>query len=822
MPLITLALYLCLMSAEYFYERSESQQEALTNKESNIEQHLLRMQHIVESALEIQDVRRIEQEISLAATDLDIMVYTVLNKKSQIRFANHLVWRGSQANLVIDGYERKVHHAISESNKPLIKFNSERLSIQAYYPLNASESADITKDGSIIYLEYDVSPLLLEVRNGVFQSAMRSWFVSLIGLFIFLVFLHIYLIRPLRLMAIAATEAITLSGAGNSKWQMSPVKVVFSELEAINSQLINFTEKLERSEKRLSDSQQRWLFAIEVSRNGIWDWNFVTGEVFLSDRWKEMLGYSNAELENSLSTWKALLHPEDKSDALETLNQYLNNEVDEFESVHRLKHKQGHYIWVLDRGMIVEWDDTGKATRMIGTHADVSSEMRNKQVIQHQAKHDLLTDLPNRRSLLESLYSLKESSQETAAALFLIDLDNFKMINDALGHHHGDRLLIQVAARLTSYFSSNSLIARLGTDEFVVLIKQLPVEHQAAKRRVHALASQVRQIIGRSFHINNQTISISASVGACFIEDQVAIEPEKILNQADLAMQRVKEKGRDGYLLYSEGMEESAHHSLHIKSELSEAIALNQLSLVYQPIVDRNGKVVCAEALLRWQHHEMGNIPPSKFIPLAEGSSLIEELGDWVLHESCNFINQLKAKHVSLDAVAINVSARQFNQGEFASSLLKVISDLGIKASSIELELTEYALLSNLDVAKQAMEQLKRAGISIAVDDFGTGYSSLSYLQSIPLSRLKLDATFVSKIGENNSSNAIVKAIIDMAHGLNLQIVAEGVETQEQYDFLLKNQCDTFQGYLFSRPLKEADFIEYIEHSQIGSLKSVS
>ena len=811
------------MSAEFVYERSESQAKALSQTQARIEQHLIRMQYIVESALVVQDTGRIEQEISLAATDLDVIVFTVLYQDGEIRFANHLVWRGSQANYVIDGYEPSVHSKTTQADTLTIQFNPARLSIQAYYPIHSVTSLD--KDqGNIIYLEYDVSPLLAEVKEASFQSAIRSWSLSLLGLIIFLIFLHLYLIRPLRIMAQQANKANDLVKNNGllPKWKISSVNVAFSELEAIRNHLINFSDKLEYSQKQLRDSQQRWLFAIEVSRNGIWDWNFATGEVFLSDRWKEMLGYSEDELANELSTWVDLLHPEDKPDALLALDQYLNNELDEFESVHRLQHKLGHYIWVLDRGMIVEWDEKGKATRMIGTHADVSSDMKNKQVILHQAKHDLLTDLPNRSSLIDELYSLMKSKQEVSAGLFLIDLDNFKMINDALGHHYGDRLLIQVAARLSSFFSNNSLIVRLAADEFVVLAKNLPQDQSSAKRRIHALASQVRQVIGRSFNINNQTFSVSASVGACFIDSQFDIDPELLLKQADVAMHQVKERGRDGYLLYSAEMEEVAQHSLFIQSELRGAIVANQLSLVYQPIVDSRGQVVCAEALLRWNHPQMGNIPPSTFIPLAEGSGLIEELGEWVLLEACGFINKLHGNGVLLDAVAINVSARQFNQGGFAEDLLSVIERLGVKPNSIELELTEYALLSNLDVVKQAMDKLRQAGISIAIDDFGTGYSSLSYLQSIPLARLKLDATFVSKIGVNESSNAIVKAIIDMAHGLNLKVVAEGVETQAQYDFLLQQRCDSFQGYLFSRPLKEADFVNYIASVPVKGLKFVS
>ena len=287
------------MSADFFYERSESQAEALSQTQTRIEQHLIRMKYIVESALVIQDTGRIEQEISLAATDLDVMVFTVLYQDGEIRFANHLVWRGSQAKYVIDGYDPSVHSKATQADTPTVQFNPARLSIQAYYPIN--NITTLTKDlGNIIYLEYDVSPLLSEVKEASFQSAIRSWAVSLLGLLLFLFFLHLYIIRPLKLMAQQANKAndVVKNNGSLPKWKASPVNVAFSELEVIRNHLVNFSDKLKRSEKQLEDSQQRWLFAIEVSRNCIWDWNFATDVVFLSDRWKEMLGYSEDELAN--------------------------------------------------------------------------------------------------------------------------------------------------------------------------------------------------------------------------------------------------------------------------------------------------------------------------------------------------------------------------------------------------------------------------------------------------------------------------------------------------------------------------------------------
>ncbi len=798
------------------------QREAIAGEVTRIEQHLIKMQHIVESALAIQDSARIEQEIALAATDFNIMVYTILNQASNIRFANHIVWRNSKAVDVIDGYDPVTHKQVSSLDRPYIAINLERLAVQAYYPLDIKFQENSSDLHDLIYLEYDIAPLINAVHKDVQRSAIRSSGIHLLGLMIFLVLLHFYLVRPLKALSLQASAVTNRARSEELEDSNKPIASLFSEVAAIQSHLSDFYEKLQLSEKQLNDSQQRWLFAVEVSRNGIWDWNLITDEVFLSDRWKEMLGYHSDQLKDELKTWQAMLHPEDKAEALNTLHKYLNGEVEEFESVHRLKHKSGHYIWVLDRGMIVDWDSKGRPVRMIGTHTDVSDDVRNQQAITHQVNHDLLTDLANRRALLDELYRIKEHKQSGSVALFVIDLDNFKMINDALGHHHGDRLLIQVAARLSSYFSNNALIARLCADEFVILAQGLSDDPSVAKRRTMALASQIRQMIGRSFHINNQTLNISASVGICVLDKLSDIDPEQVLQHADLAMHQAKEQGRDAHVVYSADMERVAQNSLLIKSELKNAIELNQLSLVYQPIVDREGEIICAEALLRWQHPEKGNIPPSLFIPIAEGSELIQDIGHWVISETCQYIKRLQGENVELGSIAINVSARQFNHDDFVETLLDVIRQQGLAAGIIELELTEYALLTNLDIIRQRMEVLKEAGISIAIDDFGTGYSSLSYLQSLPLSRLKLDAAFVSQIGVNDASNSIVIAIITMAHSLNLQVVAEGVETQQQYEFLLLHDCDTFQGYLFNRPLTADDFIRAVKSGKDLSLQSAS
>lgn len=793
-PIICVVLFALSIVSIYFVERDQSRSDVYNSKIHALSQQLLRMDHILSIATFREDSSRITEEISLVSSDLWMSVYTLIDDQGIIRFANHAVWSESSASLVIDGYSHQLHQQAVLEKASLIQFNRQRKSIQAYYPIAVAMSALSDEQPNLIYLEYDISPALSASDDEVFMRLVRIASIFAVGGGLALILLYIGVLRPIRLLNRQASGLPVATG------DFHPMPSRFSEISALGHHLYEFKQRYHIGAKQLKDSEQRWLFAVEVSRYGIWDWNLTDNSLFLSDRWKDMLGYSADTLKGELATWESRLHPEDKASTLELLNQYLLGKSDEFESVHRLRHKQGHYVWVLDRGMAVEWSDKGKPVRMIGTLSDVTEDVRNQRAAQHQTKHDPLTDLANRRALMDVLYGLTHET-DYSASLFMVNLDNFKVVNDALGHHGGDRLLIQIAARLSSYFSSNALIARLGADEFVILVKRLPKDPVIAAKRSQAVASQLRQLIARSFSISNHTFNLSACVGTTIINNDEDVEPEQHLKRVSLALAQAKENGRDGCVLYSKEMDKQAEKHLLIRTELNHAIAREQLSLVYQPLIARDGSVASVEALLRWNHPHHGMISPAEFIPIAEGSGLILELGRWVLLEACRFIRTMEMQGIEPPMVSINVSARQFNQLEFAQKLLAVLKGQNVAPNKIELELTEYALLTDIAQVRHSMCLLREAGISIAVDDFGTGYSSLSYLKGLPLNRLKLDASFIRDMADGDASTAIVKSVIDMAHGLDLKFVAEGVEIQSQFEQLLDLQCDLFQGYLFHRPM---------------------
>jgi len=477
-PACIFILYLGLVCGEYFYEHAQLNEQLALRQSEQIQKDLFRMRHVVESSLLTQDLERIEQEVALVSTDQNMMVYVILDSGSEIQFANHIIWRESNATNVLEGYSADLHRTVITNNKPFLKVNFDRLSIQAYYPLNANSRYSYSNSVELIYLEYDIANVLSEAVDSLLKRFIEIWGIGALLLSLFCVMLHYLLIRPLTQLSQAAKNL-------DSPDFNTDIVCTSTELVNLRDYLNQVNGRLSRSKKRLNDAEQRWLFAVEGARNGIWDWCIATGDVFVSDRWKDILGYQPYELDNDYSVWESRLHRDDKAQVLNTLQNYINNQHEYYESVHRLRHKDGRYIWILDRGKIVEWDELGRPLRIIGTITDVSGDVKSQQITPDKQGHSGLTDLINRDVLADQLYDLQVLSRKTGqfSALLMINLDNFKLINDALGHQLGDRLLMQIAARLSGTFSSAGLVARLGADEFVILAKNFGNEIDQASKR---------------------------------------------------------------------------------------------------------------------------------------------------------------------------------------------------------------------------------------------------------------------------------------------------------------------------------------------------
>lgn len=462
--------------------------------------------------------------------------------------------------------------------------------------------------------------------------------------------------------------------------------------------------------------------------------------------------------------------------------------------------KRAEAFW-LELDIVPVKDDRGRLTHWVSVSRDISERKQAENDIYRLAYFDALTGLPNRRLLGDRIgqqLSAARRSGEPGAVLF-IDLDNFKNVNDARGHSVGDALLQAVARRLGALLRDEDTVARQGGDEFVILIARLHSDRDGGARAAMAIAEKVRAALAQPFDIQDHVYSSGGSIGVTLLP-KPGQTADSLLRDADTAMYRAKAAGRNRVAFFEEAMQHEVEERLALEHDLARAASLNQLSLHLQPQVDREGRPVSAELLLRWTHPVRGAVSPAQFIPIAEQSDLILHLGDWVLAQGLKTLVRLQAAGRALP-LSINVSPQQFRQPDFVQRVTTLLNETGADPTQLIFEVTEGLLIDHMDGTIARMNELAAQGIRFSIDDFGTGYSSLSYLKRLPLYELKIDKSFIQGSGVNPSDSAIVQLILSMASTLGLRVVAEGVETPEQAEFLVGRGCDAMQGYLYARPM---------------------
>jgi diguanylate cyclase (GGDEF)-like protein/PAS domain S-box-containing protein len=554
-----------------------------------------------------------------------------------------------------------------------------------------------------------------------------------------------------------------------------------------------------RAENALRESEERYALAARGANDGLWDWNLVADIIYFSPRWKATLGYQDHEIGSSPEEWFSRIHEFDRDLVKRRIADHQNGIVPHFESEIRMLHKDGTYRWMLSRGVMVR-DETGKPLRMAGSQTDITEGK----------VADPLTGLPNRLFFIERLLRLIEQRKRRTDALFAVlflDLDGFKMINDSLGHIVGDKLLISVSKRLLDCLRSNDLVARadepftvarLGGDEFAILL-----DHLNSAEDAKAVADRLMQELNRPFELDEKEIFTTVSIGIA-LSSSGYLYPEEFLRDADTAMYRAKSTGKARSEIFDADMRATITSRLQLETDLRHALHRKEFRNVYQPIVLlATGQVAGFEALLRWQHPERGLLGPAEFIPVAEETGLIRDLGWWNLREACRQICEWKNRLSGFSdlIMSVNLSVKQFQQANLVGDIRKLLQELSLPAETLQLELTESSVMTDPHTAISMLEQIKAQGICLAIDDFGTGYSSLSYLHRFPLNTVKIDRSFTSTMGNGGDGIQIVKTIMPLASNLGFDVVAEGVETQEQVRLLKELKCKYAQGYYFSKPL---------------------
>jgi diguanylate cyclase (GGDEF)-like protein/PAS domain S-box-containing protein len=571
------------------------------------------------------------------------------------------------------------------------------------------------------------------------------------------------------------------------------------------------------SEQELMESEQRYRGVVEDTPLLICRF-LPGGEItFVNEAYCRYFEKSTEEL---IGSSFLELVPEDDRDVV----------IDNINALTAVSPNQSHDHRVFLSDGTVRWqrwtnralfDVEGNAVAYQSIGDDITERKRAEELIEHQATYDALTELPNRRLLLDRLTQALARCRRHGhkGALLFLDLDQFKHINDSLGHPVGDELLKETSKRMTKGLREEDTAARMGGDEFVVLLSEIGDDAEKTAQQSREVAEKLRNQISVPCIIRNNELHITASIGIATFP-MGAEDANDVMRHADTAMYRAKEAGRNTIRFFLPSMQHAAEQRLRLQNELRLALTRNEWELHFQPQVDASGTTVGAEALLRWRHPERGLIAPAEFIPVAEETGQILLIGEWVLERS---LSRLKTwtndiANSTLSRLAINVSPRQFHQTDFLLRIESILSETGADPGRLTLELTEGVIIDNLDDTIRKMDALKRLGMRLSIDDFGIGYSSLAYLKQLPLDEVKIDRSFVSDVTTDPSDANLVKTIITMADHLGLDVVAEGVETEEQLRFLLEQGCGLFQGYYFNRPQSAEDFEKLLRKSAMYSM----
>jgi len=568
-----------------------------------------------------------------------------------------------------------------------------------------------------------------------------------------------------------------------------------------------------QAQQALAESETRWRLALEAAGDGVWDWNIRTGEELCSEGLLRMFGFAPGELAGDVNALDARTHPDDRAQMARDRDAHLSGQSPAYVNEHRVQCKDGSWKWVLSRGMVVSRDEAGQPLRMIGTHTDISWLKRAESLIWEQAHFDLLTGLPNRRLLRQQLDAAMKQAALTVqpVAVAFIDLDHFKEVNDTLGHDHGDLLLVQAAQRIRQTAGDGNTVARMGGDEFTVVLTDLRCS-DALPEELALRFQAMLDALSQGFELRGQTVFVSASIGVAMYPSDSAVV-EDLFKQADQALYSAKGAGRNRFCFFTPALQVAAQQRARLDTDLRLALAQQQFQVVYQPIVAlATGQVHKAEALLRWQHPVLGHVSPSQFVPIAESSGLIIPLGDWVFEQAVHQAGAWRQRFDPAFQISVNTSPVQFHQKTaHTCNWGGLLAHIGLAGNAIALEITEGLLLDTGPFVTDHLAVLRQAGVEVSLDDFGTGYSSLTYLQKLAIDFVKIDQSFVRHLQPGSTALSLCKAIIVMAHELGMQVVAEGVETETQRDLLLAAGCDYGQGYLFARPMSPSDFNRWME-----------
>ncbi|WP_119065771.1 putative bifunctional diguanylate cyclase/phosphodiesterase [Rubrobacter indicoceani] len=615
-------------------------------------------------------------------------------------------------------------------------------------------------------------------------------------------------------VVMVAVSRISVRPQALPTWFMDvfTISAVAAAVAVVLLLLWQFSSRLRDTLEQTRTAEERYALVERGVNDGLWDWDLTLNVIYYSPRWKAMIQAPETSVGKSPDEWFSRVHPSDSENLRQEIDAHLEGRKSHLEVEYRIRSEEPGLgcLWMLCRGLAVR-DETGEPIRLAGSQTDITRRKEAEERLIHEALHDSLTGLPNREMFLSYLGRVIAGRRGAAGkplfSVLFIDLDNFKTINDSLGHDMGDGLLVAVSERLRSSLRPRDIVARLSGDEFTVLMEGTVSEQEANR-----VASRLLDDLKAPFMVKGYELYTTASIGLVVDNGEYG-SAEEPLRDADTAMYRAKALGRSGIGIFESTMHSRAVALFRLETELRRAMERKEFVVHYQPIISlKTGRIVGVEALVRWEHPERGLLPPAEFIPVAEETGLVLTIELFVLREACHqtaLWQKRFPEHQPLN-LNVNLSRNQLARPELIDQTGEILRESSLSPSSLRLEITESVLMQNPDLAALTLSRLREMNIQVHIDDFGTGYSSLSALHSFPIDSLKVDRSFIARLAPGDEAE-IVQTIVTLAHNLGLDVVAEGIETESHLERLRDMGCDFGQGFLFSKPLDKTSLQKLLE-----------
>lgn len=811
-PIIFVFVFGTLQSGVFLYEYQQAKDKLYLKSEQHIKGIAGELQMTLASAMMKLEKAQAQDIVSTMGLNENIETIVVIDNNHQIILSNHFREKYMFAKLNLALYQGVLLERAITQSEIIVMDYKETHELVAYAPLQIMSKGNSLnrKFNSAIFIRYSLASAYSELASDNLSRFIKSLMILLLATIVIMYFINQLLVMPLKKIMTLTTENLT---------DETELPFHFNgELGELQQCIAKFKNAMVNNIGDISKSEQRLSNAINATRDGVWDWDIENDKFFYSNRWKEILGYETEHIQDDVLEWEERIHPDDLFTVLQDTADHFAGKTPFFENIHRVKRSNGDYLWVLSRGQTVSWDNVGNPLRVIGTIIDISSYKKFSESIKYHKQFDEVTELPNRLHLTSHISQENTRLQNNGlhGAVIFIGCDQFKTVKILQGNDKGDELLYLIGRRLEDNKSGSDFIAHLQGGEFVILLPDLHVQREQAAEVALNFSKQLSLLLKEPFNISGEEVVLNYALGITLFPSK-NIAADDLLRQAAVAMKTAEDNQFGNVSFFSKIIEEKIHRTHHLQNKIRYGLAHQEFSLFFQPRSDVKGNLVGAESLSRWYRGEEGWAQPKDFISVAEDCDLIYLLGDWVILNT--FLSLKKWTNEGLPryfkTLSLNISPKQLLQENFVTSIEKHLIETGIDPTLIEFEITETVLMTHTELVIRKLNALRQLGFRFSIDDFGTGYSSFSYLSILPVSALKIDQSFIVNLLDQHNQQVIVEAIINMGKLLNLDVIAEGVETKDQLNLLISMGCNQFQGYYIGQPLTNNHFQTRIKNEKL-------